>query len=343
MDGNISPDIIARVDPAIAAFIHTPEIGSQRFGSNITTTTEPSGKLLSSLLALTTISSVLFGNTVPTQADARPTSTTPTASTYFLPDLPLSENMIQENYFQAKAFTNMSESDRIKAEDEIHQEFDKYRIDLPRILSTLRWESKISQTVANPQLKIPIHERSYWRQLLMGIVFVESGGNPTASSGIAFGLAQLKPDTAQEMADLYGIKNFQKEQLNNPDTNLFLSIAYLRKLDQIYGPNLSIWAYHLGQGNLNRAIWVYLSSEKKVPIKDLETAFSSTTYEELNTLINQYQLNSTNLLKSSAVTAELKFHGAFENDTERYFYRVIAANEIQSAFKQNLDKLAGAK
>lgn len=80
----------------------------------------------------------------------------------------------------------------------------------------------------------------------------ESGFNSNASSGVAYGLTQITPDTART----YGLKGSNKEiieQLNDPDINANLGMKILSTHLQKYGNlNDSLIAYNAGPGRVGQ-------------------------------------------------------------------------------------------
>ncbi|HDS4910785.1 TPA: lytic transglycosylase domain-containing protein [Klebsiella oxytoca] len=80
----------------------------------------------------------------------------------------------------------------------------------------------------------------------------ESGFNSHASSGAAYGLTQITPDTART----YGLKGSDKEiinQLNDPDTNANLGMKILSTHLQNYGDvNDALVAYNAGPGRVGQ-------------------------------------------------------------------------------------------
>ena len=113
-----------------------------------------------------------------------------------------------------------------------------------------------------------------------GLVQQESAGNPGAVSPKgAFGLAQLMPDTALEMAKKLGI-NPSPENLANPEVNVKLGKAYLAEQLDAFDGNmvLALAAYNAGPGKVGEWIDAYgdprtgqISSEewaRKIPYKE---------------------------------------------------------------------------
>jgi len=82
--------------------------------------------------------------------------------------------------------------------------------------------------------------------LVLRIIFVESGGDPSAvSRDGAVGLMQLLPRTAAALADELGLKSFS---LADPDDNIMLGCYHLSRLLVAFNDDvhLAVAAYHAG-------------------------------------------------------------------------------------------------
>lgn len=89
-----------------------------------------------------------------------------------------------------------------------------------------RWE---------PQLEKYGNEYEIDPNLLAIMMTIESGGDPNANSGLAVGLMQVAPKTAEDIAVKYLKKPKDKYSLTDPDTNIEFATAYLRHLINLYG------------------------------------------------------------------------------------------------------------
>jgi soluble lytic murein transglycosylase len=97
--------------------------------------------------------------------------------------------------------------------------------------------------------------------LVIAIIAVESKGDPVArSSKGASGLMQLMPATAREQAELLGIDGFDRRDLVDPETNILLGTAYLRRQIAAFDGDLTLAlaAYNAGPGNVRR--WLDLGA-----------------------------------------------------------------------------------
>lgn len=199
-----------------------------------------------------------------------------------------------------------------------------YTNDQVRIENTLQWKNMVKQIVTDPRLDIPQQDRQYWIQTMLKIIFVESGGNSKADSRLAKGLTQLRPTTAKEAAEQYQIPGYD---LYNPWDNTFLGLALQLNLAEHFGKNLSLWAHHLGYGNMEEAIKTYLISVEKLRMDEVNKIFQSQDNKLLRKYIEEYGITLEKLLTSPAVTGKLKQINAFEDQTEHYYPRLVAAGK----------------
>jgi soluble lytic murein transglycosylase len=94
--------------------------------------------------------------------------------------------------------------------------------------------------------------------LVLGLIKVESSGNPEAKSKKgAIGLMQVTPQTAKFIADKLGEKYKGKNSLLDKETNLRYGIWYLRYLRERYGnTETALAAYFWGPGNIDHRLRV---------------------------------------------------------------------------------------
>lgn len=210
----------------------------------------------------------------------------------------------------------------------ITKELKRFKNDEVRINRTLGWENMVKQIVADPRLNIPPKDRQFWKDRMLEIIFVESGGNPNADSGMAKGLTQLRPATAKELVEIYGIPKSgpYAYNLKNGFDNIFLGLAHQLNLSKRYGRELGLWAHHLGSGNMDQALRTYLISVLKLDVSQIDHIFASLNSNQLLLkYIEEYQITPKKLLDSPAVTGKLKEIGAFGDDTQHYWPRLKAA------------------
>jgi soluble lytic murein transglycosylase-like protein len=90
--------------------------------------------------------------------------------------------------------------------------------------------------------------------LVMGLILQESSFIPNAKSAVgATGLMQLMAPTARELAQRLHVP-FAQARLENPEVNIQLGTAHLKRLINMFGGNaqLAVASYNGGQGNVLR-------------------------------------------------------------------------------------------
>jgi len=105
---------------------------------------------------------------------------------------------------------------------------------LPRIIG------EVSYPLAYDNLIIKYSsERQLDPFLVAGVIYSESHFHPTAVSPVgARGLMQLTPPTAQGIANKLGLKNFQVNDLFDPETNINFGTFHLQGLAGRYNSNI---------------------------------------------------------------------------------------------------------
>lgn len=210
-----------------------------------------------------------------------------------------------------------------------------------RYNATKLWENTVKQIVADPLLKIDKNLQDDWQKIIMMVVYIESGGNPLASSqDQAKGLAQIKEATAQGAAKRLGISRFD---LKNPADNLRLATAELRRLFNVYGNDLSLTlaAYNLGEGKLIQAVKTYLLHETQPPpgLTQIEENFEKMGLDGQSPpatayYIQKHHITYEDLVNSPAVTAAWKSSGLTTNDFSYPYRAYLGALNL---FKENFD------
>ena len=128
--------------------------------------------------------------------------------------------------------------------------------------------------------------------MVLAIMHTESSFNPRARSPVpAYGLMQLVPKSGARDAYLYVYKKdklLTADYLYNPNNNIELGCAYIKKLRSVYFKNISndlsaayctIAAYNTGPGNLAKAI---TGGKKLTPaIKEINSLTPSELYKKL--------------------------------------------------------------
>lgn len=116
---------------------------------------------------------------------------------------------------------------------------------------------KVAKTVSRSSAQY-----GYDPLLLLAVIRVESVFNAGASgqfrSGAqsqAFGLMQLRFETAAEIAGLLGIPHLEEKDLFNPEVNMVLGVAYLTQLiAQFRSFKLGLMAYNEGPGTIYQTL-----------------------------------------------------------------------------------------
>ncbi len=112
---------------------------------------------------------------------------------------------------------------------------------------------KIAQQIAFQSYKANYEDPLF----VTAIISAESSFKLTAKSHVgARGLMQLMPATAEDVCKNQNIEWKGKNELDDPEYNIFLGINYLKELHEFYGTNLEriLIAYNWGPGHLNRAL-----------------------------------------------------------------------------------------
>lgn len=191
-------------------------------------------------------------------------------------------------------------------------------------------------------------EHSPIRAFVKGLIFQESMGDPNASSGVALGLCQIKPETAQAM--LRKLKEYGRIPILNkignspnlfdPYANAVLALEYIDELHDMFPDyGLSIWAYHLGQGNMMKVIAAAIgySSEATDRLVDVDisdpkkdvpgTIRKAVTGEEGKPPINFVAVRTNKEVNSRW---DSKNTGKWKNGADIYVPHIIAATVLMT-------------
>lgn len=138
------------------------------------------------------------------------------------------------------------------------------------------------QTIAKlPQTnQLPSYIDPVWKNLILGIIFVESKGDPDEpGENGEIGVCQIKPWIADEIR---GILKWGKVNLKEVDKNISLGLTLLlHEFAMTEEPGMAIWAYTDGDPTLQKKI------KQERSIKD--------NSKTLKTLISEYNLNPTRM------------------------------------------------
>lgn len=215
-----------------------------------------------------------------------------------------------------------------EGESMVQKQLEYYRTnfpDLPQLIkNTLQWKNTVTAAAENLNLGVD----SPLSETLLAMIFVESQGNPKAKSPLgAIGLCQIKPSSAREAAaTLNPPISVSDNDLFQPDKNILLGLAYLQKQFRSFPElSLAVWAYHLGHGNMVRAIVEYLVSDLG---QERSEVLSKLNQEGSESLVRGNNLNFIKLITSKNVVGKLEKIEAFGDNTGAYVPRVAAAYQL---------------
>ncbi len=133
------------------------------------------------------------------------------------------------------------------------------------------------------------------RALVFSIIKVESSFDANAkSSAGALGLMQITPDTAEYIAFLQGIKNYD---LKNKRTNVNFGCFYIKYLMQKFkDKQTAIVAYNAGEGNVS--LWLNNPeySNDKITLKKIPFPESREYVKKINQTFAKYKKLYGNIL-----------------------------------------------
>src|SRR3989344_6037039 len=191
-----------------------------------------------------------------------------------------------------------------------------------RTKDVLKEEKWIRNITDDPRLKIPKENRDFWAKRMMALIAIESNSEIHASSGIAFGFAQLKKETQDEIAKEYKIPKY--DRFNSWESTL-MGLAHQLKLADRYGNDLSLWAHHLGSGNMDQIILAYL--KPLLPDGDSLKEKGISNNLQLRRYIEHYGITTETLLKYPKIDEILESIDAHDK-TDQYYLRYKAVTDI---------------
>lgn len=161
-------------------------------------------------------------------------------------------------------------------------------------------------------------DKEILKQIFLGIILVESQGNPNAfnKDSEATGLAQVLPTTA----------NLTKEQLFDPMTNIKAGLRYFNQMYDTFGdPGMAVGAYHDGQGNEANFLGNYLSHDKGIKGPEIDKLVDRTDPNRAVGAVEvreKYGVDYKDLRKSPYVA---KIMEGLLDDSQKYVFNVTAA------------------
>lgn len=163
--------------------------------------------------------------------------------------------------------------------------------------------------------------------MLRGLIFIESKGEDNVESEAgALGLVQLMPETARDC----GLEvNEKKDERTIAEKSIEAACKFLKRYRIEFGSsNLAIVTYHMGAGNMNRLIRMYLSpKEVKGHISDMVKK-ENLTYTEI--FFNNHKT------KKNPGTYRILFE-ELKNESEIYYWKIVAATHILNKMDKDLD------
>lgn len=215
------------------------------------------------------------------------------------------------------------------------------------ISDTLRYKPIIKEVCENAALSSSV-SKEWLEKVMLGLIFTESRGDPNAGgtpTNKGRGLTQLEPAAVLEAKKAAKLPD--NINVLDPKTNITLAVYYLDKLLNLYrDPTLSLWAYNLGEGNINDAILTYAKSkadkntnsiEREKEFKEIEGIFSKTPTQEnfergTHILVKNYHMNAVNVSEDPFVQAVLATKKPpILSTTYEYVPRIAASTQLLNA------------
>lgn len=215
------------------------------------------------------------------------------------------------------------------------------------ISDTLRYKPIIKEVCKNAALSSSI-SKEWLEKVMLGLIFTESKGDPNAGNTLTNkgrGLTQLEPAAVLEAKKAAKLPD--NINVLDPKTNITLAVYYLDKLLNLYrDPTLALWAYNLGEGNINDAILTYAKSkadkntnsiEREKEFKEIEGIFSKTPTQEnfergTHILVKNYHMNAVNVSQDPYVRAMLSAKKPpILSTTYEYVPRIAASTQLLNA------------
>jgi len=199
-------------------------------------------------------------------------------------------------WFQQQEQLEQEAKDDVQLRTEIAQlqHFHRWTLDYWRIDQALEYLSgrKIAErerSQLTEQIWMISRNYNFDPLLILAIVSQESHGNPNArgrgrsgaESG-AYGLMQLKLETAKRLGRRFGIQVGDEGDLMRPEVNIAIGSAYLMRLIVRYGDlKKAIIAYNVGPGALDSK----LKNNEAAPTRYYESVLAK--YEKLVNELNR--------------------------------------------------------
>lgn len=215
------------------------------------------------------------------------------------------------------------------------------------VARTLKYKQMIKDVCTNARLSSSV-SKEWFEKVMLGLIFTESKGDPNAGdtpSNKGRGLTQLEPGAEADAKIAAGISG--NINITDPKTNTTLAVYYLDKLINLYrDPTLALWAYNLGEGNMNDAIVTYAKSQaekiedkivKEKAYVEIEKDFNriptpGAPERGTDLLVKKYKMNAINVSESEAVRTMFKNKKyPILSSTYEYVPRIAAATQLLNA------------
>lgn len=133
--------------------------------------------------------------------------------------------------------------------------------------------------------------------MVYSLIRVESKFNPYAkSSKAAKGLMQITPQTGNYIATLIGNKNFNNDNLYDPELNIKYGCFYFSKLLRDFDGSLNcaIAAYNGGEGNVRKWMTIDKNGKKSLNIEDVQFSETKQYMKRVNKYYEIYKFLYSN-------------------------------------------------
>ncbi len=144
---------------------------------------------------------------------------------------------------------------------------------------SLSWRDDISKSCADFCVD---------KALVYAVIKCESDYNPDAvSSSGAVGLMQIMPDTAEFIADMLGVKEYD---LSDPQLNIKFGVAYLKYLLNKFSFDAAIAAYNAGEGRVKEWLTEQNYSSDGESLDDIPFAETKNYIKKVKTYYKNYRM-----------------------------------------------------
>lgn len=191
--------------------------------------------------------------------------------------------------------------------------------------------------------KMGIDINEYWIALVAGLILAESTAQDNPPEGKDIGPCQLRKEAIEDAIAILG-EDYKNIDPQKPENNITLAFTYLMRINKDYPtPDLTIWSYNLGIGNMAHAIEEYgvwkLGEDQR---QNLDQTLNNPKKGPAS-LIRSLSINALHLLESGGVHKVLSKRApfAFENRAEEYFFKVLGGSLAFVAVADELNQTRG--